>query len=442
MATQDDDKIRRAVKRIKDPPKSRLRDCDQELLLTYYDRLAARNRQNASQQKGRQSQLLEQNRLIAVQTELLAETLESGQVGVNAVDSILEHYENENVAGTTLEIKYGALKDFARTMLEVDDKDLPERFADITPWSFRDLNPVPLPSEVVEWSDIVDMCETRSHIRDKAIVATQWSAMTRPEAEMHSMQFCHVDDQGSHIKLTIPEDSKTGYRTAYLFAGAPLLRKWLYHEHPAQNSVNDGPTPDTHIWVKQQENKLLRYNSYAKIFGKLAERADIDKPVTGRHLRRSRASVLASRPTIDEQDLRNLGGWSFGSDKPKHYIANYSQQTARHVAAADGADFDSFDKPSPIAPIECTNNNCGRWTERHFDSCIWCSASLPDSSSERIELSMGSNDCRTEDFLGAISDGEINLRDLEGIKRCERYIRGRKDFFEELPHIISIAEEE
>jgi hypothetical protein len=78
--------------------------------------------------------------------------------------------------------------------------------------------------------------------------------------------------------------------------------------------------------------------------------------------------VLASRPEINEQDLRNHFGWSWNSDKPRNYIASFSGETGKHVAAADGATID-WEEPAPISPVTCPG--CDQQTTGHFEECIY-----------------------------------------------------------------------
>lgn len=431
--------LKRAIALI-DERADELAETDREALHEFKDKIIRENARKNNRAPGRQAVLLNKNRVIAQDTGRLAEAIRDDEIGEDAVDDIVGTLtDSDRYSGNSMLTGLSAFRQFGRLMTDGDG--LPDRFADIKPDSHRDRNPAPARSEVLHWEHIVQLAEARegarSEARDQAIIAVQWSAMTRPWAELWPLRFKDVEDNGDHMILSVPNDAKTGRRDVYIFAGAPLLRRWMYHEHPAHLESEPGPNPETPLWTKWNTNEQIGEPAFSQTFKRALDESEVTRPATARHCRRSRASVLASRPTIDEQDLRALGGWSFDSSAPKHYIATFSKETANNVAAADGAEFDAYEEPAPIAPLEC--EDCGKYTERHFEECIWCSATLPEEDDARVQLNMGT-ESSTVDMLELVADGDVTADQLRAIHDLEDHIRSREAFFEEIPHLVQLAE--
>lgn len=414
-----------------------LRDKDQELLRGFHQALLDDNKRGSVRNDERVGVLLDSLRLMAKNTNAVAESLIDGDVGEEAVGTILDYAADEDeFAGNTILTRTSALRLFGRFMTEGDG--IPDRFDRIKPDSYREKDPTPLRSEIVEWKDVLLVVEICDWVRDKAMIACQWSAMTRPQAEFHPLRFKHVTDNGDHMILSVPSATKTGRRDVYIYAGVPFLREWLEEKHPAHQACEDGPGPETYVWTHLTENKPLGYAAFAATFKKRAQESALTKEFTPTHMRRSRASVLASRPTISEQDLRVHGGWSFNSNAPKHYIANFSKETAKNIALADGADVDGFEERAPIAPIECAQ--CGRYTTRHLDECITCGDELPDMDAEMETIAYNPSDGNA-DLLELILSGDIGAEDLESLQLLEPVLRNRPDIFDELDKMITMAEQ-
>jgi hypothetical protein len=210
----------------------------------------------------------------------------------------------------------------------------------------------------------------------------------------------------------------------------------MYHEHPAHQECEEGPGPETFVWTKNDENKLLKYNSMTKRFNRAQEWAGLDKNVSAKIMRKSRASYLAMQPMISEKDLRFYGGWSFGSVAPKHYVHRFDRSTAENISNADGAQFEVEENREPIAPVEC--DDCEKRTERGLGHCIWCQADLEEQS----EWSMVDEGGMTQnaELLEHIQAGRVDAEALKAMNMIEEHIRTGDEFFDQLPFLISFAE--
>lgn len=427
-------KLERAVALI-DEQDDLLRDKDQDLLKGFHQKLLEENKRDADRNDERIAVLLDSMRLIAKNTDTLAESL-NDDTGEAAVDRALDYATNDaRFSGNTILTRTSALRVYGGLM--TPGEGMPERFARIKPDSYRENDPTPIRSEIVEWVDILKVLDACEWVRDKAMIAVQWSAMTRPQSELHPLKFKHVTDNGDHMILSVPSNTKTGRRDVYIYAGAPFLRKWMDEKHPAHKECENGPTADTPLWTHLTENTQLVYAAFSTTVKKRAKESSLTKKFTPAHLRRSRASVLASRPTISEQDLRVHGGWSFNSAAPRHYIADFSKETAKNIALADGADIEGFDERDPIAPIECAE--CGRYTTRHLDECLTCNSELPDVDDE-METIAYNPDEGNADLLDLILGGEIDADDLRALQKMEPVLRNRPDIFDDLDEMITLAE--
>ncbi len=420
-----------------------LHDRERETLLEFDDAMrsinAAENRFGAHYQ----SELLWYMQQFAAEVGCLTETLENNEVGKGAVDDILCWFEAQDLADTSKASGLSALRVFADVMLECtspgdfDDEELPDRFERITPKShITDKDPSPLPSNVINWDDAVKMAETRTHIRDKALILAQLGSGLRPMAEQHKLQFKHLEDKGDHFVISTPAGAKTGRREVRLFAGSAILRKWINEAHPAHLETEPGPGPETYVWTHQNKNKPIVYGTMASVFRRAGSKAEIEKTHSPQHFRRSAASFAASKPTIGERELREQFGWSPFSTAPEHYITAFSTRVSIHFAEAYGHEIEDLDGEK-LAPIECAS--CEEWTTRHFDSCIWCSHEI-DEELRDIQHVVTDPDAPDKDLLEMLVDGDITADDLRSVQKLDGVIQTEPEFFDRLEKLIMLAE--
>lgn len=396
---------------------------DRGTLQTLDSRLKTIRDQSGKIGTNRHNSVLNVAFLIACGTQRLTDSL-SESTGADAVDEITAWVSSKSLTGESKDSYYSGLRKFASVMLNVDDaEDLPDRFASLKT-SHATNNPTPSASDILRWSDVTRLIESRAknNHRDPAILAIQWSSGARPESELWNLTWGDVEDRGDHILLSIPEDTKTGARDVYLYVGAPYLRRWREF-HPARDG--GGITDSTPIWTKLTRNESISYTQYAYPFYRARDAVEIAKPCNPRNFRRSRASILASRREINQVDLENHFGWERGSDAAAHYISAFAGETGKHIAAADGHPVDEANTRAEIAPIKCLE--CGEYTPRHRETCLWCPAPVEASVDEQDTLHHISETETERDLLGLVMDGEVKADDLRAIKKLKPVLQSNPE---------------
>ena len=128
-------------------------------------------------------------------------------------------------------------------------------------------------------------------------------------------------------------------------------------------------------------------------------------------------------------------GWTRNSTAPKHYIAESSGETKKHVAEADGH-MGEFDDPAPIAPHPCPN--CEDWTERGMSECIHCDHELDEyePSDERVAVDPIHADA---DLMTMILEKEVTADDLKSVRKLEGVIKRRSRLFDQIDQLIDLA---
>jgi site-specific recombinase XerD len=313
---------------------------------------------------------------LARETDALHASL-NPETGEAAVDDLLEWVDDNYDNGYTIDNYHSTLRSWGRFMASdtetvADQVQLPERFDKIKLGNVEEDQPAPDPAEVLYWQDAVQIIEDGClDDRTTAIVAGLWTMGARPMSEFWELQFGDVSDQGDHLLISIPEHAKTGSRSIRIDVGAPYLRKWMAESHPAHDE-DGGPSSDTYLWTKRNDNEHLDYNDVRRNVNRAAERAGITKPHNPEHFRASRASVLASSRHVTQRDLEYHFGWKRGSRVAAHYIAEFGNASRKHIAIADGANISLEEEEAPIIPVQC--DGCGKWTPRHRETCLWCPA--------------------------------------------------------------------
>jgi site-specific recombinase XerC len=424
-------------KRIVDPPEDADKDLTNEdrNILIEFDRELAEDRQ-ANSRCGwyHHGNLLHHLFVFAAETNALAESLEPGTSGDRALNDILTWIHNQDYSGYTVQGKLSTLRVFASTVLD----EMPPRFENIEPSKHVEEDPAPLPSNIIEYSDAIEMAASMDPIRDRALIMSQWSAGLRPMEELYTLQRKNVEILDDHVVISLPSEGKTDRRDVILLVGSPLLKKWITECHPVHDDPEASMGPGTFIWTRKNKNKHLRYGSLTARFREAGENVGIEKDHSPQHFRRSAASVLAAQPYISERDLRIRFSWSPNSDAPEHYIAANADATKVNVARCRGQDVDNVSDSPDTAPIVCSR--CGDWTTRGFDECVWCNHNI-DREQATFERSMSDpRDTGDKTLEEMILDGDVGPDDLKTLQQLEGAIKTKPDLFEQLDDLITKAE--
>lgn len=430
--------IERCRKRIR--RSSVITDETKKEIFEYDEAIKKHNREHGAKQQitgTRHERYLADLFRIAESTGCLRQTL-IPDTGEDAVDEILEWVDEKYSNGYTIDEYHASLRSWGRFLApDTEVGELPARIEKVKLGNVDDDQPAPNPAEVLQWQNVVQIIGGCLSIRIEAMVAFFWAAGGRPMSELWELQFKDVNEQGDHMLVSIPEHGKTGSRTIRVDVSTPYLRAWMRDEHPAHDEKS-GPSDDTYIWTKENENELMAYQDIRRNFNRAAERAGVTKPHNPEHFRASRASVLAKNRNVTQRDLENHFGWKQASRVACHYVAKFGGQSRKHIAKADGAKVDFEEEDNPIVPVQC--DNCGKWTPRHRDECLWCSAETVAELGDAPILEQSVKQDDGVDLLDMIVDGEIDADDLRALKKLKPVIKRRRDLWDRLDSYIKHAE--
>lgn len=417
-------------------------DATKEVLFEFYEALQQHNvESNASNQISgiRMNGYLGDMHRLAKNAGDITATLDPG-TGEQTIKSILEWVDSNYNSGSTIDTIHNSLREFGRHMApDAPDGELPDRFDDISLGNTENEEPAPEPSKVLFWQDIVTLITDGGlNPRTIAMIVFLWASGLRPMSEFWELRFDQIDDRGDHLLVSVRSDSKTLARTLRIDVGAPYIRKWMFEEHPA-NDTEAGPEPDTYVWTLLDKDVHLDYQDIRRSIKRAARYADITKPCNPEHFRKSRASVLARSRYVTQRDLEYHFGWVPGSWVAAHYIAEFGSHSRKHIAKADGANVSFEEEDEPIVPVVC--DSCGEWTPRHRDTCLWCPAEVIASLGDHPQLRGPTVEEEGQDLLDMLVEGELEAEHLRGLKKMEPILKRRDDLFERLDSYIEHAEQ-
>lgn len=425
-------------KRVAGPPEQREEDLtpeDRNILIEFDEKLTSARKKNNRCGWYHHANLLQRLFVFALETGRLAESLEDGSEGDDALDDITTWIHDQDYSGYTVQGMLSTLRVFANTVRG----ELPEHFQDIEPSEHVEKDPAPLPSNIIEYPDLVTMLEETDSVRDRALLATQWSVGLRPMEELYTLQWKNVELFDDHAMISLPKRRKTEHREVIVIVGAPLLRQWIKKHHPVHDDPEASLGPETFIWTHQNKNELLSYSAFGTRFTVAGERAEIEKDHSAQHFRRSAASIMARQPHITERDLRQRFSWSYRSYAPEHYIQMHSEDTHISVARSRGQDVDKIEEDPDTAPIICPN--CGDWTLRLMDACIWCNHDMdPEQTTWDRPTMQDPRDTGEKDLAEMILDGDITADQLRTLRQLEGAIKTERDLWSKLDDLIQKAE--
>lgn len=162
--------------------------------------------------------------------------------------------------------------------------------------------------DVLSREDIERMADAAERQRDRTLLWVGYESGARP-GELLGIKLGDVQFDRYGALVTV--DGKTGKRKIRLVESAPELKRWL-DAHP------EGDNPEAALCWSQKGGSLARY-SWSRILKGLASKAGIEKRVHPYLLRHSRVTHLAGK-SLNEAQLREIFGWSRGSDMPFAYI--------------------------------------------------------------------------------------------------------------------------
>ena len=427
--------VKRLRERVLENPGEQLTADDRNAIIRFDEQFTTDR-----QKTGRAGWLHHRNKLrdlivLAEETECLAATLEDGQTGEDAVDEIVEWITDQDASGYTIQANLSTLRVFAQTIL----RELPDRFEEIEPSAHVDEDPAPLPSNIVEYEDLLAMVEETDSTRDCALYTTEWDGGLRPWGELWTLQYKHIEFRDGYALISLEKEGKTERHEVAITVGVSFLDKWIHKEHPVHEDPEAELGPETFIWTRQHRNTLLCYGALAERFDVAAEDAGIEKDHCPQHFRRSCASILARQPGTGLTDLMDRFSWARSSDAPWHYIAAHSNPTNVKVLNVRGHDVDDLHDEPETAPILCPD--CGEWTMRGLSECARCSVALdPEQTTWERRTCEDPRKAGEKSLAEMVLERDITAADLRTLRRLETPIKTERDLFENLDDLIVKAE--
>lgn len=238
--------------------------------------------------------------------------------------------------------------------------------------------------------EVFKIIDAGQSLRDKAFLFCLYESGARI-GELASMKRGSVVDLGHMARYEV--FGKCGARViSSQYEALPLLRRWLA-SHPLQN-------PDAPLWCSPK-GKPLTYFSLCNILKGAIKWSGVQKKVSTRIFRKSRATELASKG-ISQPILNKYFGWQEGSTTSSHYLRMVEDDLDKVFSEQRGITEKKQEPESKTCP------NCGATNHRESLSCVTCNINMQDD--------------RLID----------ELKDVKLKTEFEKFLVGKEDFIKEM----------
>lgn len=232
--------------------------------------------------------------------------------------------------------------------------------------------------DILEEDEVLRIIDAANNERDKAMIAVCYEAGLRI-GELASIKIKDVvfDEENRELKAKIRVKGKTGERIIPLRMSVKYLLAWL-EKHPKKED------PEAYVFCSISNNSLgeqMRYESFLRLFKRIAEKAGIKKNVHPHMLRHTRATILAAN-NVAEYIMCKYFGWVVGSDVPRVYVDLSAKDLDKVVDAIYG--FEESAKPKLAKPRRCPR--CGKVNEPTAKYCSVCAFILDEKLRAELEL--------------------------------------------------------
>jgi len=411
--------IRKQIKNLRDriETSSDISEEDKQKLLAFSDQLDLLKSEYTDH---RHNKLLRHCTIMAEGPGGLAEALEQRNAAEAIVRWINRNHDNEY----TNHDYRTALRVFGKRV--TDGEDPPESIEWVPSGTSNSHNPVPDPSQMLDWEDdVLPMIGETRNSRDAALIAVAFDSGAR-SGELQDLTVGDVSDHEHGLMMLV--DGKTGQRSVTLVPSVPYLQRWLT-DHPAPDD------PDAPLWSKLTKAEELSYRQFKNCFEDSAERAGVTKPVTPTNFRKSNATYLARRG-MGQAQIEDRQGRKRGSDATAHYIARFGGEADDEYARLHGMDVEE-EEAEPIGPLECPR--CDKKTPRDRETCVWCNQPLDYGAIDSIEED--ERDVRDAVFRFAKENPEL-LEDLERSRELSELIDSDPELVEDARSFIEALSNE
>jgi integrase len=314
----------------------------------------------------RKIKLLRHLVLIAERHGDVASLLDDRDHAEETVAWINREFENEE---TNRDYR-AAIRVFGRHVTDGDE--IPDSLSWVPSGTSSTYDPAPDPGEMLRWNEEVqDMLDAAMNTRDAAAVALLFDTGLRG-GEYASLTVGDIVDSEYGLQVTV--NGKRGQRSITLIPAVPYVRDWL-RNHPA------GDDPSAPLWSKLCRNEEVSRTMKNQMLKRVAERAEVTKPVTPTNFRKSSAAHLASKG-MNQAHLEDHHGWVRGSSVASRYVSVFADESDRELARVYGAEVPE-QEDDKIAPLDCPR--CGEQTPRERSLCVWCGQALEPGAAEQAE---------------------------------------------------------
>jgi integrase len=160
-------------------------------------------------------------------------------------------------------------------------------------------------------------------------------------------------------------DGKTGERRIPIIQSIPYLTQWL-ELHPQRNN------PNALVWIVQgnrHEGKPYHWVGIIKTLRRVMLKSGLKKKCNPHWFRHSRATILVEE-NYTEEIIRNIMGWTAGSDEIKTYIHIGAKQVEKAFQERNGLLKEEIKIP------KITHCSCGKINSSEARYCIGCGRAL------------------------------------------------------------------
>jgi len=411
--------IRKQIQNLRDriEKSNDIKPEDKEDLLAFSDRL---DLLKSTYTDHRHNKLLRHCTIMAEEVGGLSDAREKRETAEDIVRWINRTYDNEN----TNHDYRTALRVFGKRLHDGDG--YPPGIEWVPSGTSNSYNPVPDPSEMLDWNeDVLPMIEATRNTRDAALIAMSFDSGAR-SGELQDLTVGDVSDHEHGLMIRV--DGKTGQRSVSLVPSVPYVQRWL-SDHPAPDD------PGAPLWSKLSKAEGLSYRQFKNCFEDSAERAGVTKPVTPTNFRKSNATYLA-REGVNQALIEDRQGRKRGSDATAHYIARFGGETDTEYARIHGMEVNE-EESEPIGPVECPR--CHEHTPRERSACVWCNQPLEYGALENIEED--ERDVREAVFRFVKDNNEL-LDDLEQSRAFSELVGDHPELVEDAREFAEALSEE
>lgn len=168
-----------------------------------------------------------------------------------------------------------------------------------------------LPEDILTEEEIRRLIVASESMRDKALISMLYEGGFRI-GEALPLRTKHIEFNSKYVRVTVPQEGKTGVRGVLLVNSTPYIANWIAH-HP------DRDNPEAYVWVSMgKKPRRLSYNSVRTMIIDLARKTNIRKRVNPHSFRHARATHLAK--ILTESQMKQYLGWTQGSKMAAVYV--------------------------------------------------------------------------------------------------------------------------